>query len=102
MNALPPFFALVVGSILFALGLAAITLHRSIIRMLFGIELMLNAAILNFVAFGAGYGDANGAVFAIMIMAGAAAEAAVSLALVFAFFAIMRSSDIESRKELAR
>lgn len=100
MTALLPYPGLIVGAILFCLGLFTLTSHRSVIRMLFGVELMLNAVLLNFVIFSAGYGDVNGSVFSVMIMAGAAAEAAVALALVFALFASLRSSDIESTAEL--
>jgi NADH-quinone oxidoreductase subunit K len=97
---LPLAAPLTVGAILFALGLFCLAAHRNAIRILLGIELMLNAAIINFVAFGAQHGDPSGGVFAIAIMAGAAAEAAVGLALVFALFAIRRQSDIETGQEL--
>mgnify|MGYP001601974220 CR=1 FL=1 len=99
---IPMIYPLTVGAILFALGLFCLAAHRSAVRILLGIELMLNASILNFVAFGAQYNDVGGAVFSIAIMAGAASEAAVGLALVFALFAIKRRSDVELSDELAR
>ncbi len=102
MSALPPVFFLTIGAILFALGFYCLAAHRSAIRMLMGVELMLNASLLNFVAFGAGLGDRGGATFAVMIMAGAAAEAAVGLALVFALYATTRRSDMAESRTLAR
>ena len=102
MTSLPLAVALVVGAILFAVGLFCLAAHRSAVRMLIGIELMLNASILNFVVFGAYHGDIGGGVFAIAIMAGAAAEAAVGLALVFALFALKTRSDVEISTELAQ
>lgn len=98
----PVTISLITGAALFALGLACIAIHRSAIRVLLGIELMLNAALLNFVAFGSMHGNLEGAVFSIAIMAGAAAEAAVALALVFALYAIKRRSDLELSTELAQ
>lgn len=102
MSALPAGYAVAVSAILFALGLFCLAAHRSAVRILLGVELMLNASVLNFVAFGRDSLDPGGAVFAITIMAGAAAEAAVGLALVFALFTIRHRSDIEIQNELSR
>jgi len=101
MTTFPLTASLVTGAVLFALGIFCVAAHRSAVRVLLGIELMLNAAILNFVAFGAYHGDVGGSVFAIAIMAGAAAETAVALGLVFALFAIKGRSDLELSDELA-
>lgn len=95
-------FPLITGALLFALGLLCIMIHRSVVRVLLGIELMLNASILNFIYYGLAHADPGGAVFAIAVMAGAAAEAAVGLALVFALFAVHRHSDVESARELSQ
>mgnify|MGYP001594585519 CR=1 FL=1 len=97
-----PSFAVMIGAVLFALGLFCLAAHRSAIRVLLGIELMLNASILNFVAFAQMHGNIEGAVFSIAIMAAAAAEAAVGLALVFSLFAIKRRSDLEVLTELSQ
>lgn len=102
MSSCQPAGILAVSAVLFALGLLCLVIHRSAIRILLGIELMLNATILNFVLFSAQSADPGGAVFAIAIMAGAAAEAAVGLALVFALFAVKRRSDLELTDELSR
>lgn len=95
-------FAIMIGAALFALGIFCLAAHRSAIRVLLGIELMLNASILNFVAFARHHGDVEGAVFSIVVMATAAAEAAVGLALVFSLYAIKRGSDAELATELSQ
>lgn len=91
-----------VGVLLFAFGLATICVHRNAVRILMGIELMLTAANLNFVAFGRLWADATAAaVTAVSVMAGAAAEAAVALALVYAVVARVETPDAE-RMDLLR
>lgn len=92
---------LTVSGGLFTIGLLCLVLHRSAVRILIGVELMLNASILNFVHFAVVHGDTSGGVFAIAVMAGAAAETAVALALVLALFAQHRRSDLTLSDELA-
>ncbi|RMH57520.1 MAG: NADH-quinone oxidoreductase subunit NuoK [Candidatus Hydrogenedentota bacterium] len=92
---------LITGALLFSLGTFCLAIHRNAIRILLGIELMLNASILNFTVFSKMYGNVDGGVAAIAVMAAAAAEAAVGLALVFALFALKRHSDLEKTTELS-
>jgi NADH-quinone oxidoreductase subunit K len=78
---------LVFSSLLFAVGLAAALARSNTILVLLGIELMLNAANLNFIAFwryGPHPGQGTGMIFVLFTIAVAAAEAAVGLALVIA------------------
>jgi NADH:ubiquinone oxidoreductase subunit K len=79
---------LVIASLLFAIGMFGFLARRNAISMLMSIELMLNAVNLSIVAFGAFVqGLANsGSVIAIMVMAVAAAEATVGLAIVIAIY----------------
>ena len=94
---------LAVSSVLFVVGLATICLHRNGIRILMGIELMLTAANVNFVVFGRLHADGTAAaITAVSVMAGAAAEAAVALALVFAVFCHYRTPDAEALDVLRR
>ncbi len=74
---------LVVGAILFCLGILAVATRRNAISILMGVELILNAANLNLVAF-ARFSDSGleGQVFAVFVIVLAAAEAAVALAIV--------------------
>ncbi len=74
---------LIVSGVLFALGLYGIMTRRNAIMVLMGLELMLNAANINFIAFSR-YGKANldGQAAAIFVIILAAAEAAIALAIV--------------------
>lgn len=73
---------LYVAAILFCFGLATLAAKRNAIMMLMGVELMLNAANLNLVAFSRMFGHLHGHMFALFVMVVAAAEAAVALAIV--------------------
>ena len=74
---------LIVSAAIFALGLYAIITRRNAILVLMGIELVLNAANINFVAFARyGGGNLDGQVAAIFVIILAAAEAAIALAIV--------------------
>lgn len=87
MNALT--LCLLLSSLLFAIGLTAALARSNSILVLLGIELMLNAANLNFIAFwrfGPQPAPASGLVFVLFSIAVAAAEAAVGLALVIAIY----------------
>ncbi|MEO0398910.1 MAG: NADH-quinone oxidoreductase subunit NuoK [Pseudomonadota bacterium] len=75
------------GAILFAVGMAGIFLNRkNVIVILMSIELMLLSVNINFVAFSQFLGDLTGQVFAFMVLTVAAAEAAVGLAILVAYF----------------
>jgi NADH-quinone oxidoreductase subunit K len=76
-----------VAAILFAIGMAGIFVNRkNVIIILMSIELMLLAVNINLVAFSQFLGDLTGQVFAFMVLTVAAAEAAVGLAILVAFF----------------
>ena len=81
-----------VSAALFALGLACIVTRRNILYVLMGIEMILNAANINFVAFNRFNGDGmDGRMFAIFVIIMAAAEAAVALAIVLNVYHLFRS-----------
>jgi len=78
---------LVVAAILFTLGVAGIILNRkNIIVILMSVELILLSVNLNFVAFSKSLGDLVGQVFALFVLTVAAAEAAIGLAILVAFY----------------
>ncbi len=78
---------LVVGAILFVLGVFGIFLNRkNIIVILMAIELILLAVNINLVAFSAYLGDIVGQVFALLVLTVAAAEASIGLAILVVFF----------------
>jgi len=81
---IPIEYFLALGAILFIIGAYGVLTKRNAIVVLMSIELMLNAANINFVAFSSFYGDVRGQVFALFSIAVAAAEVAVGLALLLA------------------
>jgi NADH-quinone oxidoreductase subunit K len=74
------------GMILFTIGVIGVVTRRNVIIILMSIELMLNAVNINLVAFSRLVGSAEGHAFAIFIITDAAAEAAVGLGIIIAFF----------------
>lgn len=89
----------IVSILLFLCGLGALILRRQLIAMLLGLELMLNAANLNFGFFGRQYGDAGGWAAVLWVLAAAAAEVVVGLTLILALNR-WAETDTESLKEL--
>jgi NADH-quinone oxidoreductase subunit K len=77
---------LVVAAFLFAMGLVACIARRNAIGILVGIELILNAANLNLVAFSRWWGNLDGQVFGVFVIVLAACEAAVALAIIINLF----------------
>jgi NADH-quinone oxidoreductase subunit K len=76
----------VLSAALFAIGLIGVVARRNLIVIFMSIELMLNAANINLIAFSHVYQHAMGQVFAIFVIAVAAAEAAVGLGIILAFY----------------
>lgn len=94
---------LVVSSILFSLGLYAIVTRKNAIMVLMGIELILNSANINFVAFSVfGNLGINGQIYALFVIILAAAEAAIALAIVlnlYKTFTNVNIDEIDNLKE---
>ena len=93
---------LVLGSILFVCGAVCMATKRNAIGVLIGVELVLNGANINFVAF-ARFNpvfEIEGQVFALFVIVLAAAEAAVALAIVLNFYNNHTSVDVDSAEEL--
>ena len=89
---------LLLSAFVFAIGLAGALTRRNAILVLIGIELMLNAANLNFIAFwrfSAHPEQITGVMFVIFSIAVAAAEAAVGLALIIAIYRHYRTSNVD-------
>ena len=94
---------LLLSALLFAVGLAGAITRRNAIIVLVGIELMLNAANLNFIAFwrfGAHPEALTGIMFVIFSIAIAAAEAAVGLALIIAVYRHYRTTRLDRLEAL--
>lgn len=92
---------LVLGAILFTLGLFCVITRRNALGILMGIELILNSANVNYVAF-ARYGGStyDGQIFAIFVIMLAAAEAAIGLAIVLGVYQSFETIDVEATDRL--
>jgi len=86
MTGIPMGHALVLAGVLFALGLAGLLIRRNLIFILMSIEIMLNAAGIAFVAAGSRWGQPDGQIMFLFILAMAASEVAVGLALVLRLY----------------
>ena len=86
---------LLLGALLFGLGVIGVILRRNALIMLMGVELQLNAANLTLVAFSRAHHDAHAQAFAFIVIAVAAAEAAVGLAIVVGIFRNRRSVNLD-------
>ncbi len=94
---------LAISTVLFAAGVLAATTRRNAIGLLIGLELLLNAAALQFAAYGrfrASATDPQGQTAAVFVIVVAAAEAALALAMLFAVYKTTRDVDLEKTREL--
>jgi NADH-quinone oxidoreductase subunit K len=86
---------LVVGALLFCFGMITVATRRNAVGVLMGVELLLNAANVNFVAFNHYVvGGMTGQIFALFVIVLAAAEAAVGLAIVLGIFQTFKTIDV--------
>ncbi|MEO1061483.1 MAG: NADH-quinone oxidoreductase subunit NuoK [Actinomycetota bacterium] len=86
---------LILGAVLFALGVYGVLARRNAVTVLMSIELVLNAVNINFVAFGMLHGDVVGQVFALFVIAVAAAEVGVGLALILLIYRTRTDIDVD-------
>jgi NADH-quinone oxidoreductase subunit K len=86
---------LALSAALFAVGMLGVILRRNALIVLMSVEIMMNAANLALVAFGRAHHDSRAHAFAFLVMAVAAAEAAVGLAIVVGIFRNRRSVNID-------
>jgi NADH-quinone oxidoreductase subunit K len=92
VNSVPLEYFLAVAAALFIIGAIGFLLRRNLLVLLMSVELMLNAVNLTLVAYNRALPHAhNGQIFAFFVITVAAAEAAVGLAIVLAFFRVRRS-----------
>ena len=93
---------LLLGVVLFSLGLFGVLSRRNLIRVLIAVELMMNAASLNFMAFNryCVTDPATGQVIVLIVIGLAAAEVAIFLSIILNLFRIRHSIDVEELTEL--
>ena len=92
---MPVFNYLILSFILFLIGTAGVILRRNALIVLMGIELQLNAGNLALLAFSRALGDQKGHVFAFFVIALAAAEAAVGLAILVGVFRTRQTVNLD-------
>ncbi|MBM4015035.1 MAG: NADH-quinone oxidoreductase subunit NuoK [Planctomycetes bacterium] len=96
----PQSWYLIVSALLFGLGIVGFVTRRNSLVMFMSVELMLNAANLVFVAAARDHVPARGSACALFVIAVAASEVAVGLALVLALFRLKKSVDSDAVREL--
>ena len=94
---------LFISAMLFCLGVFGVVTRRNAIAVLMGVELILNAAIINFIAFSKFNGmNFEGHIFGLLVIVLAAAEAAVALAIVINIYNNMNSINVDDVSELSQ
>jgi NADH-quinone oxidoreductase subunit K len=96
----PGYAYILLSLALFFIGMAGVLLRRNALFVLMSIELQLAAGSLALLAFSRGLGDQKGHVLAFFVMALAAAEAAIGLAIVVSVFRVRRRIDLDTIDEL--
>lgn len=100
MTGIPMAYGLVLGAILFALGLLGLLMRRNLLLILVSIEIMLNGAGVAFVAAGSRWGQPDGQVMFLFILAMAASEVSVGLALILRINRQHKSLDADAASEM--
>jgi NADH-quinone oxidoreductase subunit K len=100
MTAIPIEHGLFLAGSLFALGLMGLLVRRNVLFMLVSVEIMLNAAGLAFVVAGSRWGQADGQVMFMFILAMAAAEVAIGLALILQMSQQLKTLDIDAASSM--
>ncbi|MFZ5722829.1 MAG: NADH-quinone oxidoreductase subunit NuoK [Pseudomonadota bacterium] len=99
-ESIPVQHGLALAVILFAIGFCGLLVRRNILFVLMSLEIMMNAAALAFVVAGARWGQADGQVMFVLILALAAAEAAIGLAIVFQLYRRFHTLDVDAASEM--
>jgi NADH-quinone oxidoreductase subunit K len=96
----PIHYYIILSAILFTIGVAGVLIRRNALIIFMSIELMLNAANLAMVAFSSVLESFSGQIFVFFVIAVAAAEVAVGLALIVEIFKSKRSIDVDQMSSL--
>jgi NADH-quinone oxidoreductase subunit K len=92
---IPESWYLTLSAVLFVIGVVGVVIRRNPLVIFMSIELMLNAANLSFVAFGRRFGSPEGQTIVFFVLAVAAAEVAVGLAIIVAIFRLRRRLSVD-------
>jgi NADH:ubiquinone oxidoreductase subunit K len=91
---------LILGSVLFCIGVYGVIARKNAVLVLMSIELILNSVNINLLAFGQRNGSLDGQIFALYVIAVAAAEVGVGLAMVLLMYRNRRSIDLDGLSEM--
>ncbi|HHY54215.1 MAG TPA: NADH-quinone oxidoreductase subunit NuoK [Chloroflexi bacterium] len=91
----PITYYLILSAIIFTIGAVGVLSRRNALIIIMCVEMMLNSVNLTLIAFAMQWNNLNGQVFVFMVMAVAAAEVAVGLAILIAHFGISKSTNID-------
>jgi NADH-quinone oxidoreductase subunit K len=86
--------------VLFTIGVVGVLVRRNLLTVLMSIELMLNAVNINLVAFSQQLGDLTGQVFTIFVIAVAAGEAAIGLAIIISLYRLKPTINLDEAAEM--
>ena len=100
MSSVPVSAYLLVSTLLFSIGVAGVLIRRNAIVVFMCIELMLNAANLLLITFARHHGDMGGHIYVFLVMAVAAAEVAVGLAIIIAIFRQRKLVHVDEVRDL--
>jgi NADH-quinone oxidoreductase subunit K len=100
MTLVPLNHPLILAAMLFTVGLVGLLSRRNVFFMLMSIEIMLNAAGLAFIVAGARWGQPDGQVMFLFILALAAAEVSIGLALILRLYQQFKTMDVDAASEL--
>jgi NADH-quinone oxidoreductase subunit K len=96
----PISYYLILSAILFTLGAVGVLIRRNALVMFMAVEMMLNAVNLTLIAYSRALGSVEGQVFVLFVMAVAAAEVAVGLAIVVAYYRHKQTTDVDEMNSL--
>jgi len=99
-SSIPPEWYLMLSAAVFCIGLFGVLTRRDALYFLMSVELMMNAANINFVAFALYYGDLTGQVFALFVIALAAAEVAIGIGIILVLYRNFGVTDVTVPTEM--
>lgn len=96
----PSSYYLILSAVLFTLGVVGVLTRRNALVMIMSVELMLNAVNLTLITYSRFLGNVDGQVFVLLVMAVAAAEVAVGLAIIVSFYRHRETVDVDEMNSL--
>jgi NADH-quinone oxidoreductase subunit K len=96
----PSSYYLILSAVLFTLGAVGVLIRRNALVMFMSVEMMLNSVNLTLITYSRFLGNVDGQVFVLLVMAVAAAEVAVGLAIIVAFYRHKETTDVDEMNSL--